>query len=123
MKPKKTTQRDFEVFKAEVSKLLKKYHVIDWRIRFSMEEMPDNNAECCTRVIYKTCLFRINTNIYLYSDEEIRQIALHEVCHLLIADISDLAYIPFKTEDQVEQATETVAHRIGNLLTEFGAAR
>ena len=120
MKPKKTTDTDFKVFKDEVNRLIKKFHIADWRIYFTLEHLKGNNAECVTNVVSKVATFHLNTSLYVYTDGEIKALALHEICHLLIADISDLASCRWVIFDEVNRADESIANKLKTIFMELG---
>ena len=120
MKSKKTTDADFMVFKDEVNRLIRKFRIDDWRIYYTLERLKGNNAECVTNAVSKTATFHLNTSIYVYTDDEIKALAMHEVCHLLIADISDLASCRWVIFDEVNRADESVANKLKVIFMELG---
>lgn len=116
MKRYKTTLEQFETFKNYINYYLTEFNLTDWLVYFDFCKLKNRNAECSTDILGRAVTFSLNTQIYYTDENEIKECALHEVCHLLIADISDLAYKRSVTFDQIEQATESVTRRIQSLL-------
>ncbi len=121
MKTRKTTQKDFDVFKSEIERLLDKFHISDWRVKFSLEKLENSNAECSTHSVTRICSFYLSTEIDLFNDDEIKETALHEICHLLVADIGDLVNARFVTSDEVYRAAEVVARKLGSIFMMLNA--
>lgn len=119
MKERKTTQEDFDVFKTEVMRLLDKIHMADWGIYFDWCLLKDCGARCTTNTNNRTVTFALSTKTYR-SPEQMKHTALHEVCHFIIAEIADLAYLRFVTLREVEKADEMVAERLRVILMELG---
>ena len=116
MKEYKTTPEQFELFKKYVNYYIIEFNLFDWAVYFELKRLDDCQARCSTDIKSRVVTFSLGIQIYYTSDEDIKNCALHEVCHLLIADISDLAYKRSVTFDQIEQAAETVTRRIQALL-------
>jgi len=114
---KKTTKRVFQQFKKEVLRLLDKFRIDDWKVYFLFDYIGDDcNARCITDCVSRNVTFAYNTETDTEDEDDILQIALHEVCHLLTADIAGLAYSRFVTSDEVRKASEMVTRKIQFLL-------
>jgi hypothetical protein len=110
----KTTPEDFELFKSEVLRLIQLFQIDDWAVYFEKVKSANYQAACVTNVVDRTVTFRLADKID--SPEQIKISAFHEVCHLLIVEIGDLARYRFVTEDEVTRATESTVRKLQSIL-------
>lgn len=113
------TQEHFELFKSEIQRLIKKFGLLDWYVYFDFKELEGCNAQVLTTIQSRAATFNYNKKNYHSTPDEIKECALHETCHLLIADVADLNYHRFISEMQHEQACESVAQRLTLILGEL----
>ena len=84
MKTIKTTKKHFELFKKECERWIKFFGLIDWRIEYELQDLPNDYARIEADLCNKWA------DIWL-ADElpkdvttlQIKRSAFHEVCHLL----------------------------------------
>jgi len=120
MGSRKATQEDFEIFKAEVLRLVEKFHIDDWTIVLKFEPLKGNNAEISTIPTAHHATIKFSTTTTLNDADEIRWSALHEVCHLLLSEISDVGWERWATIDQMKHADESTANKLASLFNELG---
>ncbi len=123
MKSIKTTDKDLELFKSEVLRLVDLFHIDTWDIYIELKKMVGCQACCTTNITGRSATFSLNTEIYLYTDEKIKETALHEVCHLLLADVVDIGQHRYVTEDEAIKASETVACKLQSIFKELGVLK
>ncbi len=114
-KPRRSTQADYDLFQDTVKKLLKLFGICEWIIYYEWCAL-DGNAQCSSNSIIRTATFSFATSVCLYSDEDIKSVALHEVCHLLLAEIECAAYSRCVTLDEIRRAQEFTAWKLHSLL-------
>jgi len=120
MKPKITTDADFDIFKTEIQRLIKQFHLNGWNIYYENKDNDNTcNASVVTDVVTRAATFRLSKKIFLYTPDEIKETALHEVCHLILADIDDLAYSRFVSKEEIIKESERTTNLIANILTEL----
>jgi len=112
-----TTKKDFALYRKWVNYYLKKYGLNDWTVYFAHDEFPDALAQCRVRIISRGVTFALNKKLHEedYKSLDIRHTARHEVCHLLIADVSNLVG-SYCSEDEWKRADEALVCRLTNLL-------
>jgi hypothetical protein len=116
LKPRPTTEADFELFKSEIARLVEKFGLCEWHVYYDLRPISPHNAQCETNVISRSCTMVLNTRIALYTDEEMKDTAAHEVSHLILADVVDLGGYRWVSKDEFFAASERVARKIQNLL-------
>lgn len=113
----KTTKKDFEQYKKCVNYYLHKYGLNDWMVFFAQDDCDNALTQCRTGITSRSATFALNKEIHKedYEFLDIRRTARHEVCHLLISDVSHLAGT-FCSEDEWKRADEALVCRLTNLL-------
>jgi hypothetical protein len=112
----KTTTAKYELFVAECRRLLKKFNIDTWQIYFELRKLDGSQAQIITDTVLRVATISLNTSTSLHTDEMIKGTALHEICHLLISEISDLATMRYVSSNDVVQACESVTRKLENLL-------
>ena len=124
MRPKTATPEDFQVFKTEVKRLIKRFHIDGWNIYYEFGGTDNTcNASLTTDTTSRAASFKLAKKIYLYDDIEIKETALHEVCHLLLSDITNLAYCRFVSQDEVTKEDERTTEKLSSILAELKDAQ
>lgn len=114
----KTTKTHFSDFQRWVSYYLDRYGLNDWTVYFRHEDIGDGVAQCRRGIISRGVTFSLNTKPNIDNAElDLKRIARHEVCHLLISEVSDLVG-SFCSEDELKRADEALVARLTNLLPE-----
>ena len=116
----KTTTKHFDLFRKEVYRWIDEFGLGDWRIDCYHEHNMDGARA--------SCVFRCQemaADIYLEREWEgdkittykVKTSALHEVSHILLAKLYELAHNRFTvTEDQISEATEGIIRRLERAL-------
>ena len=112
----KLTNKDFELFKSECQKWIKKFELSDWNIKFLMEPMDNTYGMCKANYGASNVIIKIASNFpsgyNLSKREKIKETALHECLELLLMPVEVLA--GDRGWDEVEFTHQT--HRIINKL-------
>ncbi len=115
----RTEKQNFELFKKECNKWITRFGLIDWHVSYFLDnpqEESDYYAFCETDVPSK------HASIYLCPDwldedtkeEQVRILALHEVCELFLADYESL--ICDKVDSHlIETTRHAIIRRLENL--------
>lgn len=119
----KTTKAHYKLFQAECRKWLRKFGLIDWRVTFFHEDWSEScgpaNAWCRWNQRGRTASLCLATDWgwseTSITNDMIRNKALHEVCHLLMARITDMAEC-YVAKDEVEEEAHCIIRRIENVL-------
>jgi len=117
VKVRKATNEEFDTYRNEVKRLLSLFRVNDWSVYFDLEDCPGSQAELITNYTSHVCTFVLSKK--LKGDVDVKNSALHEVCHLLISDLSDLNYSRFVTQDEVTRACEATTIKLQSILKEL----
>ena len=116
MKLHKTTDEQYRYFRDCVREYLEEFRIDDWAVQFEFGESSGSNATCTINIDARIVTFLLATRIRYTENSEIKDLALHEVCHLLLSDVTVLIGRRFITDNQIEQACESVARKVQSLL-------
>ncbi len=119
MKKHKTTDKEFQVFVDECKRLIDKFKLLDWIIYYELKHLDSAIAMVEYQSINRAATIKLNTKIDI-DIEKLKEIALHEVCHLLIADTNHLACCRYVTQDEIIKAKEVTTHKIVAALKSIG---
>lgn len=114
----KTTKKEFEEYKKWINYYVKEFGLIDYVLYFDHADIGNSNARVSIGITQRTATFILNTKIDPRDKEDgkdMRYYARHEVCHLLIADVSNLVG-SFASEDEAKRADEALVVKLTNLL-------
>lgn len=117
----KTTEEHFELFKTAVEEWCRRLHIDGWHIYFAHDELDGNYAQVATSATNRVATITLSTvwdDLYKPTLETIDETAKHEVVHILLAPLRELALNRFATEDQIEAAEEELSRRIDQLIEE-----
>jgi len=116
----KTTKKQFELFKSECERLIKKWGLSGWRIEYSHDKDAKNErASIGVNLGGRAVTFYFPVN---WDDEQkpidiiIIESARHEVCHLLSARLRNLAVQRFTSEEEIYESNEELARLIDNAI-------
>jgi len=96
-----TTDKDFELFKRECNKHINLFGLSDWNYVFyhsdlsNIEDLEDANAVNTTYYKAKTAVLRLNmtfNELDKTKKQMIIDIAKHEVLHILLSNLSTMAF-------------------------------
>ncbi|GAH01412.1 unnamed protein product, partial [marine sediment metagenome] len=102
----KTTEKQFESFKQECHKWIKFFGLKDWRIKITHEDIDENftAADVTHNSRSRQAAIRLNTTLHDdLKDIDVKVSAFHEVCHLLLADLTCLTRSRECSEYEIEK--------------------
>lgn len=106
--------KDYKDFERWVRYYLNRYGLNDWTVYFEHKELDAAVAQVNISAVSRGATFSLATNHY---DKDTRATARHEVCHLLIADLSHLVGT-YCSEEEHRKTDEALVCRLTNLLDE-----
>jgi len=110
-----STLEDLKEFEKWCRYYLNKYKLNSYYSFFERADTDHSDGTVCINLDSMTITFSLNTKIYS-SKESLKLLAKHEVCHVVTAEVTELAYKRYVTRDQLEQGCETVTNRLTSLL-------
>lgn len=124
----KTSKEDFELFKAECKKWVEFFGLKCWQISYlhlnsCNEENFEDIAWIEPNVETMSVIFFLNRewvdDKIFYCKEEVKLLAFHEVCELLLTKLDDLAGMRFNvTEERVRSTTHEIIYTLENSVYE-----
>jgi len=109
---------EFELFKDEFTKWQYRFGCNDWRVYFKYEELDDKFACITPEYENGAALVSLNSNVpeknKPYAD--ILLTAKHEAIHLLLADLTGLAWSRFVSKEELIECEEKLVHKLEGLL-------
>lgn len=116
---KRSSAEQFELFKSECKRWIDKVGITGWDVYYEHKPLK-NLAQCCTKSISHLAIITLTSEWdsegIPCTDEGIALAAKHEVMHLLIAKLDDLASARWVTADEVTEASEELVIRLTNLI-------
>lgn len=122
----RTTEGQFEIFKAECERLQKLWNLDDWDVKAVHEELPGRKAESRTNCISGKATVALSThwgalsagNVRWYgaTNEDVVESARHEMVHVLLGRLSGLGAARYTTSDEMNAAEEALVLRLMRLL-------
>lgn len=121
MKPK-VTQEHFELFVSECKRWQKKLELDDWSIVFRFRNLGNLYASVipdidgCTANI---SLCKVWSDTRELNNDEIKELAKHEMLHLMLAMVTKLGRRRFVTEDEFDRENEKVVVKIVAIIPDL----
>ncbi len=116
----KTTERHFKIFREECLRLQKAWGLLDWELTFERVRM---GPYARVHQDYKARAAHVDfceewpaERSYTLNDEHVRDVAKHEMIHLLIAPIAGLVNTRFLAQREAEEGEHAVVQRLMKLL-------
>jgi len=112
----KTTEEEFEKFKAECERQFLRLGLQDWDIRFEHKRLPKRE---CANWQYDC---QAHSGVMILNttkpdkDEDPEQTAKHECAHALITPLKELAESRFVTQREIDNAAEAIAMTLEKIL-------
>lgn len=115
----KTTKQQFKQFKEECKKWQDKFELNDWKIYYQHVSYDGGYAQ-----IHKNSNNRVATiffngeleNKEEYNNLNIKEIAKHEMIHLMLARLSEIGVARFISEDETIEAEEELVQKLINII-------
>lgn len=117
----KTTKKDFDLFKSECEYWIDKLKLDDWEAYIHHENPDDKYADCsCNQdTIFKRADIKFSISHFdkdTFNEEYIKRVAKHEVLHILLATITDLAHNRFLRRDELVKAEEELIRKLEKII-------
>ncbi len=106
----------FKVFKAEALRCIDKLGLKDWDIGFQESSNTDIKARCNANYYGRVCLLEFAKKHKYRDIKEAKLTARHEVSHILLSEMRELARNRYVTEEQLDVAEERIATLFEKLL-------
>lgn len=116
MSRKTLTPKTFALFKETFKKWQVRLGLQEWTVSFKKQEMDDAEACIDSDPESRTALVTINSKpFHLNNNKDIEETALHEVLHLLIADLSHAAVDRYTDRETLVRVEEALVNRLTTL--------
>lgn len=116
----KTTRKQFELFKSECQKWIKRFELSGWRFDYLLEDIGKHQADvnrfyenCVVTVRFNTAITRSDGRSF---DSVIKNTAKHEMIHILIGNLATLAYSRYATESEITKAEEELNRKLEKII-------
>ena len=111
-------QKHSKQFHRYVAKWLEKFRLADWEVHYKFcDNESSNMADCVSEVDIKKALVTLYREWDLEPDKNtLNQTALHEVCHILLAPLMELAIGRYVTEKQLFDAEHDVIRALERMI-------
>jgi hypothetical protein len=111
------TEEHFAKFKAWCDETIALFGLKDWHVRHGLEDLSERDtiAQCAWDVgPGKDAIFTLSTRLRDVepTDKELRRCAFHEVCHLLLADVHNIAVYDGLSRKQRERQLDRAFHAV-----------
>jgi len=103
----KVTKAKFEEFKVECQKWLDRFGLLDYVVFYKQAKLDDRDATVSINYQGKVCDITCSTEIE--DETDIRGVAIHEVVHILLGEMSGLGCSRFCSLRELDRAEERVA--------------
>ena len=119
MVKRKTTAKEFELFKKSFLKWRDKLGLTDWRLNFKVDNIGSNYGTIYTKFTGKAATV-VMTNEVNNKDEmsifDAKKCGRHECLHLLLASLCYHAHARYIHQEDIDVAEETVIRRLEKVL-------
>jgi len=116
----KTSKKDFESFQTEAGDWIETFGLKSWDVIFTHKEDKDSLASCIAESASRFAILNLSTSNFTETEvrsESVRKAAFHEVCELLMWEITTLLRV-FFSEDVVNKKTHEVIVTLENAVFE-----
>jgi hypothetical protein len=111
-------KREFEVFKSECFRWVKRLGLSDWKLHFAFEEVENGLASINTD--FEGKIARVSLNPFQERvpkrEVNVKSSARHEMLHLLLSELRWMNSRRFITDNSWEAAEHAVIRRLENAL-------
>lgn len=117
-----TTDEHFEIFKTECRKWVNILGLMGWEIFYSHKPVKESSrANASYHVMGRIATLNLEPvwkDSDVSSDDEIRRIAFHEVCEVLMARIAIIGKDRYISESEIDEEVHNVIRTLENVLWE-----
>ena len=115
------TRKQFELFKSECKKWEERFKLDGWEIIYYHKKYePDNSiAQSNFTLSAKSVSVTLNKEVedeLGYNTAGIKETAKHEMIHVLLGVVSELAYTRFTTKDELATAEEELVNKLIKII-------
>jgi len=113
----KTTKKQFAEFEEACHKWIDFFGLKDWEVDIKHSRLPDEdtNSQVTRDYDAKYACVIFNTDLgNKFKDDDFKKVAFHEICHILLGELGDLAGRRFITPDELVNQEHTIVHRLCN---------
>ena len=122
-----TTPADFELFKKECRKWIDILSLNDWEYHyyhtdFTNTDLEDSNSTVTLYPVARAAVLRLSKTLNTFEEpkrETIKECALHEVLHVLQAEVSALASNRDYNQKRYNDVEHAVIHRLQKAFKEM----
>lgn len=118
----KTTQKQFELFKKECRKRSDRFELNCWRLDFYLKDISKTKRQALVEIDYASCVVDMNFHIEIIKNrgetwnELIKDLAKHEMLHVLTGNLTELAESRYVTPDELDKAQEELVVKLENII-------
>lgn len=122
MSPRRTTNKEFELFKEYADELIELLGLTDWEITYGHGGTnKESMAECHYSVGARCATIRLTDKweddyVKYLTKDDIRKAAYHEVFHALFARLQYLAEERYIIRNQVDEEVHSLIQRLTNMM-------
>ena len=118
---KKTTDKDFKLFKTECQKWIDKFELNEWKVYYKHQSLKKSVfAEINSNLHGRVTIITLEKDWPMEGiesiEDSIKEVAKHEVIHLLLVQLCSNAQTRYVNKDQVDEAEEALVRKLEKLL-------
>jgi len=117
----KTTAEDFKIFQEEVDKWQKILGLLDWQIHTEQQKL-NHRASCYTNHSGRIATLTLAVTWDNYGtppgEQEIRRVAFHEICELLLAPLILCAESRYVVAGDIDSCAHKIIRTLEHVLFE-----
>ena len=113
----KTTKKDFKEFKAECEKWVGYFGIKDWEITYRSDNDGDCRGSCASDYASRIAIIALGREFSDIPERlEIKKVAFHEVCELLLSPLRLQGEDRFVTKNEMESSRHRIIRVLENTL-------
>lgn len=119
----KTNKKDFEVFRKECRRLIDKWELNGWSVRFEHKKIGDREAAMHRDGSSHNATIALNTELEwgTFKEEKrkveyLKELAKHETLHLLLGRLSYCGECRWVTDNEYDEAEEELVRKLIKII-------
>lgn len=116
----KTTKHHLKVFRDECERLIERWGLTNWRRGYFIDDDVDAHAEVSIKLQDRVVTFFMPTKwkdeYQEPTDEFLKEVALHEVIHVMVGRLDEIAQYRYTSRNEIYEANEELARMIENAV-------
>lgn len=114
MAKSRTSKALFAEFKRECDRIIKRLGLSGWDVRYEYKpRSKGDEAACCPAIGGRIVTFTFHR---LADGYRVKTLAAHEIAHLVVAELAELATRRYTTEAELKRAEETTCTVLEKVL-------